>query len=114
MGEYIIIVEIDENQHNDYDCSCENKRMMELSRDVGHRSIVFIRFNPDDYKDENGNNVTSCWSQNKKGILVIKKSKKKEWEYRINRLLESIEYWIENKTEKMLEVIQLFYDLNLE
>ena len=43
------IVEIDENQHIEYDCSCENKRIMELSQDVGHRPIIFIRFNPDDY-----------------------------------------------------------------
>jgi len=114
MGDCIIIVEIDENQHDEYECSCENKRLMEISRDVGHRPIVFIRFNPDDYKDESGKNVTSCWGENKNGILAIKKNKKVEWENRINRLLEEIEYWIENKTEKMLEVIQLFYDLNLE
>jgi hypothetical protein len=31
MGYQIIIVEVDENQHQDYDCSCENKRLMELS-----------------------------------------------------------------------------------
>jgi hypothetical protein len=31
------------------DISCENKRTMEISRDLGHRNIVFIRFNPDDY-----------------------------------------------------------------
>jgi hypothetical protein len=114
MGEYLIIVEIDENQHEDYECSCENKRLMEISQDIGHRPIVFIRFNPDDYKDESGKNVTSCWGENKNGILVIKKNKKEEWENRINRLLEEIEYWIENKTEKTLEVIQLFYDLNLD
>jgi hypothetical protein len=114
MGDCIIIIEIDENQHDEYECSCENKRLMEISRDVGHRPIVFIRFNPDDYKDESGKNVTSCWGENKNGILAIKKNKKVEWENRINSLLEEIEYWIENKTEKMLEVIQLFYDLNLE
>jgi hypothetical protein len=114
MGDCIIIVEIDENQHDEYECSCENKRLMEISQDVGHRPIVFIRFNPDDYKDESGKNVTSCWGENKNGILAIKKNKKVEWENRINSLLKEIEYWIENKTEKMLEVIQLFYDLNLE
>ena len=45
----IIIIEVDENQHTDYDCSCQNKRIMELSQDLGHRPIIFIRFNPDDY-----------------------------------------------------------------
>ena len=35
------------------DCSCENKRIMEISQDLGHRPIVFIRFNPDEY-NKNG------------------------------------------------------------
>jgi hypothetical protein len=108
----IIIVEIDENQHIDYDCSCENKRIMELSQDLGHRPIVFIRFNPDDY-EKNGNVISSCWSINKKGICVIKKSKNSEWTERLNVLKEVINYWInpDNITNKIIESIQLFYDL---
>ena len=47
LGYQILIVEIDENQHIDYDYSCENKRIMELSQDTGHRPIIFIRFNQD-------------------------------------------------------------------
>lgn len=27
LGYQVIIIEIDENQHTDYDCSCENKRL---------------------------------------------------------------------------------------
>jgi hypothetical protein len=49
LGYQVLIIEIDENQHIDYDCSCENKRIMELSQDLNHRPIIFIRFNPDDY-----------------------------------------------------------------
>ena len=108
----IIIVEIDENQHSDYDCSCENKRIMELSQDLGHRPIVFIRFNPDDY-EKNGTTITSCWGQDKKGLCVIKKSKKNEWIQRLNVLEEQINYWINqaNTTNKIIETIQLFYDV---
>jgi hypothetical protein len=113
LGYQVIIVEIDENQHQDYDCSCENKRLMLLSQDVGHRPIVFIRFNPDDYlsKDEK---VTSCWSLNGQGICTVKKSKKKEWEERLESLKTQLEYWIhpDNKTDKTIEVVQLFYDSN--
>lgn len=32
-----IIIEIDENQHSDYDCTCENKLLMELFQDCGNR-----------------------------------------------------------------------------
>jgi hypothetical protein len=111
LGYQIIIIEVDENQHTDYDCSCDNKRIMELSQDLGHRPIVFVRFNPDDY-DKNGSNITSCWGPDKNGICVVKKSKKNEWSERLNALEEQITYWInpENETNKTIETIQLFYD----
>jgi hypothetical protein len=109
LGDQIVIVEIDENQHIDYDCSCENKRIMELSQDVGHRPIVFVRFNPDDYETET-NKVSSCWSINGKGICSIKKSKWSEWQKRLSALENQIRYWCENKTNKTIEIIQLFYD----
>ena len=38
----IVIIEIDENQHADYDCTCQNKRTMELSQDLGHRPILCL------------------------------------------------------------------------
>ena len=93
-----------------YECSCENKRLMELSQDLGHRPIVFIRFNPDDYED-NGINISSCWGNDKKGICVIKKSKIKEWSERLNKLEEQIKYWLTNTTNKTVEIIQLYYDI---
>ena len=112
LGYQIVIVEVDENQHTDYDCSCQNKRIMELSQDLGHRPIVFIRFNPDD-DEKDGTNITSCWGQNKKGICVVKKSKKDEWTQRLNTLEEHINYWLnpENTTNKTIETIQLFYNV---
>jgi hypothetical protein len=110
LGYQILIVEVDENQHIDYDCTCENKRIMELSKDVGHRPIIFIRFNPDDYK-KNGTNITSCWSLTKKGICELKKSKKDEWLERLNILKENVNYWINNNTNKTVEIIELFYDM---
>jgi hypothetical protein len=82
---------------------------MELSQDLGHRPIIFIRFNPDDYED-NGINITSCWGQNKNGICVIKKIKNDEWNNRLTILENQINYWIQNTTNKTVEIIQLFYD----
>jgi hypothetical protein len=112
LGYQVIIVEIDENQHADYDCSCENKRIMELSQDVGHRPIVFIRFNPDEY-EKDGTNISSCWGCDKNGLCVVKKSKMNEWTERLHVLEENINYWInpENTTSKTIETIQLFYDV---
>lgn len=112
LGYQVIIIEVDENQHTNYDCSCENKRLMELSQDVGHRPIIFIRFNPDDYNDINGKTVISCWGLNKNGISSVKKSKAKEWQERLLNLKSQIEYWIngENKSSKTIEIIQLYFD----
>ena len=108
MGPYILIVEIDEDKHVNY--SCENKRMMELFQDVGNRPIIFIRFNPDSYKNKEGKRVTSCWRANKQGIMTVVKSKQKEWENRLKDLFEKIEYWSKNKPSKTITVEQLFYD----
>ena len=84
---------------------------MELSQDLNHRPIIFIRFNPDDYKIENSK-VSSCWNINKNGSCIIKKNKIVEWKNRLNELKKQIEYWINplNKCEKTLEIISLFYD----
>ena len=108
MGPYILIVEIDEDKHVNY--SCENKRMMELFQDVGNRPIVFIRFNPDSYKNKEGKRITSCWRANKLGIMSVVKSKEKEWENRLKDLFEKIEYWSKNEPSKTITVEQLFYD----
>jgi hypothetical protein len=108
----VLIIEVDENQHEKYDCSCENKRLMELSLDVEHKPIVFIRFNPDSYLDREGKKIKSCWSITKStGILKI--DNKKKWDERLECLKESVQYWIENKTDKTIEVVQLYYNENL-
>ena len=109
LGYQVIIIEVDENQHISYDCSCENKRLMELSQDIGHRNLIFIRFNPDSYKTRENKTIKSCWKINKKsGILII--SSKSDWNNRLKVLEETLEYWINNETDKMVEVVQLFYD----
>ena len=112
LGYQVVIIEIDENQHIDYDCSCENKRLMELSRDVGHRPIVFIRFNPDGYI-QNEKTITSCWGIDGNGFATVKNDKKEEWIQRLDLLKTTFEYWIDgtNITEKMIESVELFYDI---
>jgi hypothetical protein len=109
MGTHIIIVEIDENKHSSYECSCENKRLMQLSLDLGHRPIVFIRFNPDGYINAEGMKISSCWRLNKLGVMTIVKTKQDEWEHRIACLKEQIQYWMENEVTKTVEIVELFY-----
>ena len=113
LGYQVVVIEVDENQHESYDCSCENKRIMEISQDVGHRPIIFIRFNPDDYLDNDNKNITSCWGTDNRGMCCVKKSKTKEWTQRLNVLHETLDYWMMNKSHKTVEIIQLFYDQNM-
>jgi Holliday junction resolvase len=113
LGYQVIIIEVDENQHSGYDCSCENKRLMELSKDVDHRPIIFIRFNPDNYIQKDGTVVKTCWGINKQtAVCQIKPSKTLDWTNRLMALKEQVTYWCnpENKTDKTVEVVQLFYD----
>jgi len=106
LGDQVLIIEVDENKHAEYECSCENKRVMELSQDVGHRPIVFIRFNPDSYVEEN-QKVPSCWCLNDDGLCILRN--KPDWERRLDALKHQMEYWIKERTPKTIEVIQLFY-----
>lgn len=109
MGTHIVIIEIDENRHDAYDCTCENKRIMQLSQDVGHRPMVFLRFNPDSYTKQDGTTISSCWGVNGLGVLVLKKSKRKEWDERMQVLKDHVQYWMEHPTEKTIEINELFY-----
>ena len=109
LGSHVIMVEVDEDRHNSYDCSCENKRLMLLAQDLGHRPMVVIRFNPDKYKTLDGKKVPSCWKLNKMGVVHLPRNQQKNWDARIKVLLETIQYWIDNQSEKQIETIELYY-----
>lgn len=110
LGYQVIIVEIDEDQHDIYDSICENKRIMLLSQDIGYRPLIFIRFNPDQYINSNGENIKSCWSKTKSGLYKVNHTKQTEWNERLNELKNTITYWIDHKTEKTISFTYLFYN----
>jgi hypothetical protein len=84
---------------------------MEISKDLGHRPIIFIRFNPDEYYSGE-TKIQSCWGYDKKGLCKIKPKYMSKWNERLTTLKQQIEYWSNplNKTSKTLEVIQLYFD----
>jgi hypothetical protein len=84
---------------------------MELYQDVDYRPIVFIRFNPDDYTFKSVK-IPSCWSLNPQGILMVAKKDLKEWESRLSCLKEQVNYWIKNESDKSIEVIHLYYNID--
>lgn len=103
------IVEVDENQHDIYDCTCENKRLMALFEDLGTRPLVMVRFNPDDYVTKDGSTVSSCFKYSKqKGMPAV--SCKKEWENRLTTLKNVLEWHLDNVPEREVTVEHLYYD----
>lgn len=108
LGYQVLIIEVDENQHRDYNCSCEMARTSEIVCDLS-KKIVFIRFNPDSYKQAD-KMIKSCWKQNNLGINVI--SNPSDWQHRLQILNETVEYWLnpENIPNDIIETIELFYD----
>lgn len=105
-----LIVEIDEQQHNDADyCSCENKRMMQLYEDLGRRPLVFIRFNPDRYTTSNGKVKKSCFDvHNAIDVPVI--ADKNAWRKRLDVLKSRLIDYLHIIPDRALTVEHLFYD----
>jgi len=110
FGSHILIIEIDEKGHKNYNKEKEYERMVTLFKDVKCAPIVCIRFNPDEYIDCNNKKISSCWKKDyETGGYIIKKTKEKEWKSRLNRLLYEIGNWTNKPSEKELEIIKLFY-----
>lgn len=73
------------------------------------------RRRPDLFLDLGFQIIKSCWkANNSNGIILVQQNKLKEWNERLEILKNQIEYWCneENKTEKTIEIIQLFFDDN--
>jgi hypothetical protein len=106
---HVVIGEIDENQHNGYDEICENRRIMEISQDLAHRPVIFIRLNPDDYTINNVN-IVSPWKRNVFGGISLKESSKHEWNLRLEHFAKRLIYWTEHVPDKIITTEHLFFD----
>ncbi len=106
----ILIIEIDENQHKNYSNECETQRINELYCDLDYKNIVLIRFNPDTYIDSFKKKKESCFISNNEGKYILNSKQKKEYEIRINKLCDTINYYIKNQISEPLKIINLFFD----
>ena len=97
---HTLIIECDENQHK-Y-TSCEEKRMMELFQDLGDRPLVMIRFNPDGYDD-----IRGCFKTTQMGYLYLNK---KEWNKRLQILVQKIQKYKHSVPEQEIFIEKLFYN----
>ena len=105
FGDWVLIIEVDENEHIGY--TCENKRLMQLSKDINHRPLRMIRFNPDKYI-RNDIKTASCWRNTKKGTLLVK-TKQSEWETRLDMLRHKIQKSIDNPPDMTISLCNLYF-----
>lgn len=82
FGSHCLVIEIDENRHVNY--TCEEKRMIELYEDIGFRKIVFLRLNPDQYKEGNHKHP-SPFRYTRTGILHLEET---EFDRRMQHVVE--------------------------
>ena len=95
IGNTLLCIETDENQHGSYDKTDEEIRYDDLMMLHGGK-FVYIRFNPDKYKDKNGKSINPMLYTR---LPVLHK----EIEKQINR--------IENEENiELLEIIKLYYN----
>ncbi len=103
---HVVIVEIDEDQHIGYDQSCDNRRTMEIFRDIGHRSTVFVRLNPDGYIRDN-KRIGKCFTLTKSGEM---KKNNKEFNHRFEVLCNAVELAIKQIPTCEVSYNQLFFN----
>ena len=122
LGTHCIIIEVDENQHRQYEC--EEKRMIDLYEDIGFRKVVFLRFNPDSYvgtliphpsgdvpsphPSPLGTRHPSPFSFTEAGTISVDQ---KEFDHRMRLLNERIQVWKETEPEEQWTVEYLFYNV---
>ena len=92
-GGRIVILEVDENQHESYACECEQTRMVNISQAMGAGQTVWIRYNPDKFKS----GESRKWSTTRKRLEYLGR-----WVR--HALDESVSF------DHTINVLYLFYD----
>jgi hypothetical protein len=94
----LLCIETDENQHKSYSKTDEEARYNDIFMAFGGK-FIFIRFNPDKYKDKNGK---SCNPMLVNRLVTL--------ENEINKQIKRIET---GENAELLEVIELYYDKSI-
>jgi hypothetical protein len=95
IGNTLLCIEVDENQHKRYSNKDEEIRYDDLFMIHGGK-FIFIRFNPDEYINQNGTKVNPYM--------------KKRMEELYNEIVNQTNRILEDKNSELLEIVYLFYD----
>ena len=97
LDDRVIIVEVDEHQHESYAEDCEVTRLINISMSYGGSPVIWFRFNPDAFKIDGKTQSVSS-------------------KMRLNQLVELIQKYISfadlplEELKKLITVEYLFYD----
>ena len=88
LAKHCVIVEIDENQHNTYQDSCECSRINEIVNGIGGKPVIIIRYNPDVVRSKGKQLHVS--QQERMGLLVetIKTELTREYELFVVKVVQ--------------------------
>jgi hypothetical protein len=88
LSTHCIIVEIDENQHNSYEDSCECARINEIVNGIEGSPVIIIRYNPDIIK--NNGKIVNITQSDKIDLLVkiIKEELIKDYDKFIVKIMQ--------------------------
>ena len=100
---HCIFVECDEEQHKSYKKLCEYVRLLEILEDISYRPLVVLRFNPDKYKNSDGDIIEGCFP-NKAIKPTVKLGT------RFEELRKAIEYHRQNIPIQTLIEEKFFFD----
>jgi hypothetical protein len=95
IGNTLLCVEIDERQHRGYDVLDEERRYNNLFMDFSGK-YVFIRYNPDSYKDENGDRVDPPFDERMKALTGM-----------LEKMKERI---LNGQNRDLVEIHKLYFD----
>ena len=87
----IVILEVDERQHEERPCECEQTRMMNVSQAMGCERTLWIRYNPDTFKSPEARQ----WTSNGKRLAVLQR-----W----------LRWALTAELEHTIGVVHLFFD----
>jgi len=119
QGERVIIIEIDEQSHRGYLCAKEREREESFVRQNRNRTVVMIRFNPDEYTDYKGVRHPSCFTNATKDTQVthLHPKRKADWDTRIRELVNTVRNVLDptftlppKQPDRPLLICELFYD----
>jgi hypothetical protein len=88
LEQHCVIVEVDENQHQRYPQACECARINDIVNGIGGKSVIFIRFNPDQIKNQNQNIEIDLTTKLDKLVNVIKDELMKQYNHFIIKLIQ--------------------------